>query len=63
MNAQAFLSQLYAMRNQVDAMILVLQDELGNAATNGCSHPETENVGTLAERKLRCVRCKEIVDL
>lgn len=62
MHAQAFLVQLYAMRNQVDALILQLQAELGPGAASDCPHPDFEDAGsTLTETKRRCVRCKEIV--
>lgn len=59
------LSQLYAMRNQIDALILVTQELHGQAAPATCLHPETEDMGsTLGHPRRRCLnpRCRELLE-
>lgn len=58
------LSQLYAMRNQIDALILVTQ-ELHGQAPQACLHQETEDAGsTLGHPRRRCVNpsCRAVLE-
>lgn len=61
MGPEYVLVQLHAIRAQVDALILVLNEQVVVAAP-GCPHVETEEVGTFGQRATRCRRCGVTVE-
>lgn len=62
MTLEFVLAQLYAIRNQVDAMILVVQAVTGQAGPATCPHTETVDAGgTFGHPRRQCVQCQAIV--
>ena len=61
----ALLAGLYAVRAQVDSLIILAERAVGTEAETpqSCPHTETEDAGSTlgGNSRRRCLRCGEIV--